>query len=148
MECVQPRLAVQPIDPLIEVNYITLLKNQRLKQKQVSKKVIEAKVSELSGSDKTVFEPGVVSREKNQSVSVGKLSNINRMSGMMFILLIMSNIGFVWKAKWNKKWEIMFIICCKCTKLKPLSDDESIESAGSKPVLERLWPWLSYTQQH
>ena len=64
VEVVQPRVALQPINPLIELIYITVLKNQQSKQKQVSKKVLETKVSELSGTDKTVFGPGAVSQEK------------------------------------------------------------------------------------
>ena len=64
MEGVQPKVALQPIKPLIELNYITVLKNQQLKQKKVSKKVVETKVSELSSTDKTVFEPGAFSQEK------------------------------------------------------------------------------------
>ena len=61
----EPRVALQPINPLIELNYIAVLKNQQLKQKQVSKNVVEKKVSELSGTDKKVYEPGAVSQEKN-----------------------------------------------------------------------------------
>ena len=64
LEGAQPRVALQPINPLIELNYITVLKNQQLKQKQVSKKFVKTKVSELSGIDKTDFEPGAVSQEK------------------------------------------------------------------------------------
>ena len=64
LEGAQPRVALQPINPLIELNYITVLKNQQLKQKQVSKKFVKTKVSELSGTDKTDFEPGAVSQEK------------------------------------------------------------------------------------
>ena len=60
LECAQPRVTLQPINPLIELSYITVLKNQQLK-KQMSKKVVETKVSELSGTDKTASEPGAVS---------------------------------------------------------------------------------------
>ena len=64
LESVQPKVALWPINPLIEFNYITVLKNQQLKQKQVSKQVVETKVSEFLGTDKTLFEPGAVSQEK------------------------------------------------------------------------------------
>ena len=64
LEGVQPRVALQPINPLIELNYITVLKNQQLKQKQFSKKAVETKVCDLSGTEKTVFEPGDVKQEK------------------------------------------------------------------------------------
>ena len=37
-EVVQPKVALQPINPLVELNYITVRKNQRLHQKQVLKK--------------------------------------------------------------------------------------------------------------
>ena len=39
----QPRVALQPINPLIELNYITVLKNQQLKQKQFSKSLLKQK---------------------------------------------------------------------------------------------------------
>ena len=68
LEGAQPKVALELINPLIELNYITVLKNQQLKQKRVSKKVVETKVSELSETDKTAFEPGSVSREKNKSI--------------------------------------------------------------------------------
>ena len=64
LEGAQPRVALQPINPLIELNYITVLKNQQLKQKQVSKKFVKTKVRELSGTNKTDFEPWAVSQEK------------------------------------------------------------------------------------
>ena len=51
LEGLQPRVTLQPITPLIELNYITVLKNLQLKQKQVSKKVVETKVSDLLGTD-------------------------------------------------------------------------------------------------
>ena len=38
LEGAQSRMALQPINPLIELNYITVLENQQLKQKQNSKK--------------------------------------------------------------------------------------------------------------
>ena len=66
-EGAQPKVALELINPLIELNYITVLKNQQLKQKRVSKKVVETKV-ELSDTDETAFEPGSVSREKNNSI--------------------------------------------------------------------------------
>ena len=59
LEGAQPRVAIQPTNPLIELNYITVLKNQQLIQKQVSKKFVTTKVSELSGTDITDFEPGL-----------------------------------------------------------------------------------------
>ena len=64
LEGAQPRVALQPNKPLIELNYITVLQNQQLKQKTSLKKVVETKESELSGTDKTAFEPGAVSQEK------------------------------------------------------------------------------------
>ena len=83
----QPRLALQPINPLMEPNYITVLKNQQLKQKQVSKKVVKTKVSDLLGTDKTVFEPGAVIQEKTYLFQLENFST--------FMLLNMSNIDFV-----------------------------------------------------
>ena len=64
LEGAQPRVALQSINPLIEPKYKTVLKNQQLKQKQVSKKFVKTKVSELSSTDKTDFEPGAVKQEK------------------------------------------------------------------------------------
>ena len=43
LEGAQPSVALQPINPLIELNYITVLKNQQLKQKKVSKKLLQQK---------------------------------------------------------------------------------------------------------
>ena len=67
LEGSQPRVPLQPFNPLIELNYITVPKNQHLK-KQVSKKVVETKVSELSDTDKTTFGPGAVSQEKTDLI--------------------------------------------------------------------------------
>ena len=74
LEGVQPRVALQPINALIEFNYITVLKNQQLIQKQVLKKVVETKVSEFSGTDKTVFEPGALSQEKTNLIQMENFS--------------------------------------------------------------------------
>ena len=74
LEGAQPRVALQPINPLIEFNYITVLKNQQLKQKQISKKLVKTKVSMLSGTDKTVFEPGAVNQEKTKLMQLENFS--------------------------------------------------------------------------
>ena len=42
-EVVQPKVALQPINLLVKLNYITVWKNQRLHQKQVLKKFFEQK---------------------------------------------------------------------------------------------------------
>ena len=64
LEGAQPRVALQPINPSIELNYITVLKTQQLKPKNKSKNFVKTKVCELSGFDKTDFEPRAVSQEK------------------------------------------------------------------------------------
>ena len=48
----------------------------------------------MSDTDKPAFERGLLAK-KNNSILVGTFFNVNRMSGMMFILLNMSNIGFL-----------------------------------------------------
>ena len=50
------------------------MKNQQLKQKEVSKKVVETKVSELSGTDNTVFEQGAKSQEKTNQFQLENFS--------------------------------------------------------------------------
>ena len=74
LEGAQPRVALQQINPLIELNYITVLKNQQLKQKQVSKKFVKTKVSELLGTDKTDFESGAVSQQKTNLFQLDNFS--------------------------------------------------------------------------